>query len=136
RVEAGAGFPLHAPQTDYFGPGFAGRLNLGVGLGEWVGVQLTGQPLALPSRMGAPGEGTAVPIGLGGGVRVKMPYTHKVSPWIDLDLLYVLTGPLGRLGYTVGAGLHVPVGEQRIVRVGPFARFFQVIDSAEAHFDS
>ena len=65
KVEAGIAFPLRSPQKDFFGPGFGGRLNLGLGLGEWVSVQLTGQVVVLPARNTAPASDAAIPIGLG-----------------------------------------------------------------------
>ena len=136
KIEAGVAFPLRSPQKDFFGPGFGGRLNLGLGLGEWISVQLTGQVVALPARNTAPTGDAAVPIGLGGGLRLKLPYRYAVYPWIDADLLYVRTGPLDRLGYTVGIGVHVPIGQSRIVRLGPFVRFFQIIDQGAPNVDS
>src|SRR5438132_1580577 len=84
-----------------------------IGVGEWVGVQVTGQIMSLPGRDGAPSMGSAVPLGLGGGLRFKLPYRYPVAPWVDVDLLYVRTGSLERLGYTVGAGVHIPVGADR-----------------------
>lgn len=136
RVELGVAFPITSPQSDYFGAGFGGRLNLGLGIGEWIGVQLTGQTVVLPARPMAPASDPAVPIGLGAGVRVKLPYRFPVYPWIDADALYVRTGPLDRFGFTVGVGLHVPIGERRSVRLGPFLRYFQIVDSDEPKVDS
>ena len=136
KIEAGVAFPLRSPQSDYFGPGFAGRLNLGLGLGEWISVQLTGQVVALPARSTAPTSDSAIPIGLGGGLRLKLPYRYAVYPWIDADLLYVRTGPLDRFGYTVGIGVHVPIGQSRVVRLGPFVRFFQIVDPPAPNVNS
>src|SRR5262249_20078963 len=105
RVELGVAFPLRAPQKDYFGAGFGGRLNLGLDFAQWFGVQLTGQIIDLPARPGAPVTGDAVPGAVGGGVRLHLPYRYVVSPWIDADVLYVRTGSLDRLGFSVGVGL-------------------------------
>src|SRR5689334_10272331 len=83
KVELGVAFPLRAPQSDYFWPGLGARLNLGLGLGEWFALQATGQMLALPARSAAPTSDAAVPFGVGGGVRLKLPYRYFASPWID-----------------------------------------------------
>lgn len=136
KVELGVAFPLNTPQSDYFGPGFAGRLNLGLGIGEWFGVQLTGQMAVLPARAAAPMPDPAVPIGLGAGIRIKLPYRFPVYPWIDADALYVRTGPLDRFGFTIGLGLHVPIGDSRAVRLGPFLRYFQIVDGDAPMVDS
>lgn len=133
RLEAGAAVPLRQPQTDYFTPGFGGKLSLGLTFLGTLGVQLTGQPVVLPARDTAPTNEPGVPVGLGGGLRLQLPYRFAASPWIDGDALYVRTGSYDRFGFAVGAGLDFGLGASRAVRLGPFVRFVDVLDqSADA----
>ncbi len=137
KVEAGVAFPAKSPQSDFFGAGFGGRLNAGIGFHGWFSVQLTAELAALPARGAAPSTDPALPLGLGGGLRVQLPYRgYAVSPWLDGDVLYVRTGSLDRFGYSIGLGLHIPVGAQKMVRVGPFVRVFQILDTDAPHVNS
>jgi len=142
KIEAGIAFPVRSPQSDLFSAGFGGRGNVGVGFYGWLAVQLTVQTAVLPARANVMtniplSSDPAAPLGLGGGIRLQLPYRYSVSLWVDADFLYVRTGSLDRIGYSVGVGLHIPVGARRMVRIGPFVRLFQVIDTADApHVDS
>jgi hypothetical protein len=86
----------------------------------------------LPSRVDGVDSGTA--LSLGGFVRLKRPHDAKntgtgfdaISPWVDADAGYVVTGQLDRFGWSVATGASVPTGKDREFWVGPFVRYVGV----------
>jgi len=71
-------------------------------------------------------------------LRLKRPHAssatgalQSVSPWVDADLLYVRTGELNRAGFAVGAGAAFPLGALRAFWIGPFVRYFQIVQQPE-----
>ncbi len=79
---------------------------------------------------------------LGGSLRLKRPHDspdadtfYAASPWVDVDALYVRTGELNRPGFAAAAGVSVPVGQSRTFWVGPFVRYFQIVQPNTAGFD-
>ncbi|HEY5960479.1 MAG TPA: OmpA family protein, partial [Polyangiaceae bacterium] len=56
--------------------------------------------------------------------------SFAVSPWVDVNALYVRTGDLNRPGFAAAAGLSVPVGDSRAFRIGPFVRYFQILQGS------
>jgi len=50
-----------------------------------------------------------------------------ISPWADADVLYVRTGERNRAGFAAAAGVLVPVGVARAFWIGPFVRYFQIM---------
>jgi outer membrane protein OmpA-like peptidoglycan-associated protein len=78
----------------------------------------------------------------GAGIRLKRPHDNTgrgldaVSPWLDADALYVRTGPLDRFGFAVGAGLAFPIGHKRHVWLGPFVRYFQVVQLERVNYNN
>jgi outer membrane protein OmpA-like peptidoglycan-associated protein len=135
KVEGAVSVPVSTPQRDLFNPGFGGTLKVGIGFGGVFDLHVTG----LLAVMQAKSDRVSVlsqPAGAGGGIRLKLPNTFKVSPWVDADALYVRTGPYDRFGYSVGLGLHIPLGTSRMVRLGPFARLVHIIDTSEPGFNS
>jgi outer membrane protein OmpA-like peptidoglycan-associated protein len=97
--------------------------------------------LTLPADGDLDATGTAW--ALGGSVRVMRPHNapdndqfHAVSPWADVDLLYVRTGKLNRPGFAIGAGLSVPIGEARMFWIGPFVRYMHILQGERAGFDN
>jgi outer membrane protein OmpA-like peptidoglycan-associated protein len=78
-------------------------------------------------------------------LRLKRPHDHEnntgegwsaVSPWVDTDLQYVLTGDLDRAGLAFAVGAAVPTSEARNVWVGPFVRYENVFQAEKVGFDS
>jgi len=59
-----------------------------------------------------------------------------MSPWVDADVLYVRTGGLNRPGFAAAAGVSVPIGKARVFWIGPFARYFQVMQRDRSNFDN
>jgi outer membrane protein OmpA-like peptidoglycan-associated protein len=57
-------------------------------------------------------------------------------PWIDGDALYVRTGGLDRFGFAGAVGLSFPVGEARSYWLGPFVRYFQIVQGNRTGFDN
>ena len=96
----------------------------------------------LPTATAMPTQGTAWTVG--GGGRLRRPHDapggaagfYAISPWIDADALYVRTGGLDRPGFATAAGLSVPLDDRRRFWVGPFARYFQILQGDRVGFDN
>lgn len=140
KVEPGIAFPLTRPQSRLFD----------VGGGQTVKALWTVVPaldlgpsatfLALPAEAAQREAGTAW--AFGGGARLKRPHHapdndefRAISPWLDVDALYVRTGELDRPGFAAAAGLSVPVGAARAVWMGPFVRYLHILQGAQTGFD-
>jgi outer membrane protein OmpA-like peptidoglycan-associated protein len=141
KLEPGVTFPLTSPQSELFTAG--GALSV---KGLWaINRYLAAGPsvtfVALPAASAASAFGTAW--GFGGSLVVRRPHDlpdgasfYNISPWADLDAMYVRTGPLNRPGLGVGAGLAVPIGEARIFWLGPFIRYFEIFQGTRAGYDN
>jgi outer membrane protein OmpA-like peptidoglycan-associated protein len=73
-------------------------------------------------------------------MRLRRPHQRESfgggKPWIDADALYVRTGGLDRFGFAGAVGLAFPVGEARSFWLGPFVRYFQIVQGERAGFDN
>jgi outer membrane protein OmpA-like peptidoglycan-associated protein len=58
------------------------------------------------------------------------------SPWADADALVVRTGDLSRAGFAGAVGLAIPLDQQRKFWVGPYVRYFQIVQGERAGFDT
>jgi outer membrane protein OmpA-like peptidoglycan-associated protein len=138
KVEPAVAIPLSSPQSDLFRVGGGGAFKALVGLSRYLDIGVGVGAFGLPTQSQTAEGGSAWTAG--GGLRLKRPHdaegAYGISPWIDADLLYVRTGPLNRVGYDVGAGLAIPVGEARAFWVGPFVRYFQTVQPNRAEFDN
>lgn len=129
RLEPGVAIPVTDPQAQRFNVGAALAVKPELGLGSYLSLGPAFQVVSLHSRVPGFDAGTAT--SLGGFVRVKRPHDEKntgsglsaASPWVDADARYVSTGPLDRLGLSVGAGVSVPTSDSRWLWIGPFARY-------------
>lgn len=140
KLEPGLAVPVTHPQSDRFNAGGALTLKALFGLGRYIDIGPTVGFLGLPATRAYSGE-PGIAWQLGGGLRVKRPHDARgslggISPWLDVDALYVRTGPLHRFGFAAAAGLSFAVGEARRFWVGPFIRYFQIVQSQKGNFDN
>lgn len=142
RVEPGVAVPVTDPQSNRFNTGASLAVKPGVGLGSYFNVGPSGSILVLPSNIPGVEAGTA--FGLGGFLRVKRPHDDKntgkgfsaVSPWADLDLQYIRTGPLDRFGWAVSIGAAVPTSGSRNFWVGPFVKYQGILQEEKIGYNT
>lgn len=127
RFEPGVAFPLTTPQSQVFHLGGAGALKVGIGFWDILDIELAGHFVGLSASETAPSNDFGTVWGGGAGLRLHYPHRSFVSPWIDADVLYVRTGPLDRLGFSVGAGLGFALNAKHSWWLGPFVRYLQVV---------
>jgi outer membrane protein OmpA-like peptidoglycan-associated protein len=141
KVEPGVAIPLTTPQSQLFKVG-AGETIKGLwSLNRYLDLGPSATFIFLPDQTAGSEAGTAWTFGA--SLRVKRPHDlpdHDafmgISPWADVDALYVRTGPLDRPGFAVAAGASVPIGKARVFWVGPFVRYLQIIQPDRAGFDN
>lgn len=152
KVEPGVAVTLGAPQKDRFGLGGAGTIKGLAGFeGGWVNLTAGLTFLALPAQTGfaSSSVGTAWAPSLGlrlqlpresDRMRMQRPHDHEsfggAKPWVDGDLMYVRTGGLDRVGFATAVGLAFPIGNSRQFQLGPFVRYFQILQGSRPGFDT
>lgn len=138
KMDLGLAIPLTSPQLDRFNVGGALMVKPLFHLTKWLDVGPSGSVMVLPSRINGVDAGTAW--GLGGGVQVKRPHdgvrAEGLSPWLDVDLQDVVTGPLNRAALSVGAGISAPLNHNRTVWMGPFVRYQDIFDGTRPGYDT
>lgn len=140
KIEPGLALALSKPQSQLFDVGGGETLKALWTLTPFLDVGPSATFIALPSDTAQSDTGTAWT--LGGGLRLKRPHhapgsaLEAISPWLDVDALYVRTGDLNRPGFAVGAGLAVPLGEARVFWFGPFVRYLQIMQGVRTGFDN
>jgi outer membrane protein OmpA-like peptidoglycan-associated protein len=139
EVEPAVAIPLTRPQSQRFDAGGAAAVKLLYGLTPSLDVTAGLSLVALPRSGGSLSSRAGTAWGYGAGLQLKRPHDslsfHGISPWVDADVLYVHTGPLGRLGFAAATGLAFPLGDARNVWVGPFVRYQQVLGRGHAGED-
>jgi len=132
KVEPGVAFPLTHPQSQIFKTGGGETIKALWTLNKYLDVGPSATYLALPAETALNEAGTAW--AFGGGLRVKRPHDvsdhdrfYAISPWVDVDALYVRTGGLNRAGFSAAAGLSVPLGGARVFWLGPFVRYLHIL---------
>ncbi|MBN2195187.1 MAG: OmpA family protein [Polyangiaceae bacterium] len=140
KVEPGLAFPLTRPQSRLFDMGGSQTVKALWTLKPYLDLGPSVTVLALPAEAASREAGAAWTFG--GGVRFKRPHHapdrdafYAISPWADADLLYVRTGELDRPGFAAAVGLSVPVGAARAVWIGPFLRYFQILQGTRSGYD-
>jgi outer membrane protein OmpA-like peptidoglycan-associated protein len=140
KIEPGVAIPLTAPQSEEFDVGGSESIKLLFGLGPFFDVGLTSSFTMVPSSDTTSQAQDGVAWGFGGGIRIKGRHDSErrggLSPWIDADMLLIVTGDLRRPGFDAGAGLSMPIGRTRTFWMGPFARYQQVLQSDRDGFDT
>lgn len=141
KLDTGLAIPLTDPQSRIFKLGGSQTIKALWSLSPYVDVGPSATFLALPAETSPNEAGTAWTFG--GSVRLKRPHDapdsdqlHALSPWVDADALYVRTGQLNRPGFAVAAGLLEPIGKSRVVWIGPFVRYFQILQGERSGFDN
>jgi outer membrane protein OmpA-like peptidoglycan-associated protein len=152
KLEPGAAVSLSSPQSDRFQFGGAATLKGLAGLeGGYVNLTASLTFLGLPAETGFGSTSTGTAWAPGVGLRIQLPRESELmraqrphrresfygaKPWIDGDFLYVRTGGLDRVGFATAVGLSFPMGESRSFQLGPFVRYFQIIQGNRAGFDN
>ena len=139
KVEPGVALALTQPQSWIFKTGGGETLKALWLVNEYVDVGPSVTFLALPSETSGAQAGTAW--AFGGSVRVRRPRSAPdrflaISPWGDADVLYVRTGDLNRPGLAFAAGVSFPIGKARVFWMGPFVRYFQIIQQERSGFNN
>lgn len=143
KVDPGISLPLSAPQNGLFTLGGAVMVKALFGINSFIDVGPTVGVLALSASdqnrySGSSGNAWQV----GGGLRLKRSFSNKdsgteaVSPWLDVDALYIRTGVLNRFGFAAAVGLAFPLDSDRQIHLGPFARYLQVVQSDRVGYDN
>jgi len=137
-VEPSLAVALTDPQAQRTDTGLGQTVKLLFGVTRYLAVGPTAAYTTLPAAASMPTSGAAW--AFGGGARVMRPHDavgwYGVSPWIDADLLYVRTGELDRLGFASAVGVAVPIDDRRRFWIGPYARYFQILQGERAGFDN
>lgn len=142
KLEPGLAAALTDPQSEMTEAGFAQTVKLLFGVTPWleVGPSATFTTLAASPSMTDPGTSW----GFGGSARFMRPRDaaigqgrlRAISPWIDIDLMYVRTGSLDRPGFAAAVGVAAPIDEQRRFWIGPFVRYSQIVQGEREGFDN
>ncbi len=140
-AEPGVAFPLTEPQSQLFDTGGGGTLKVLWSLSRHMRVGPSATFILLPSELSGDESGRAW--AFGGSLRLQRPHAsaevgalRAISPWVDADALYVRTGGLDRAGFAAAAGLAIPIGAARAFWVGPFVRYFQILQFERTGFDN
>jgi len=151
KIEPGFALELQAPQSRRFELGGAATIKGLVGDGGWINGTLGLTFLGLPGQEGFASNslGTAWAPSLGlrvqlpresEAMRLGKPHEHEdlygAKPWIDGDMMYVRTGGLDRVGFAAAVGVSYPIGEARSYFIGPFVRYFQILQGGRAGYDT
>jgi outer membrane protein OmpA-like peptidoglycan-associated protein len=144
KLEPGVAIPMSKPQTNHYDIGAAMSMKILFNVSPYFGFGPSGSFMALSPEKEVQNQwGTTW--GVGGTARVMRPHddAHNtgtgfsaVSPWVDGDIQYVRTGPLDRAGLSLGVGASVPTSDSRVLWVGPFARYNDVVQERKAGYDS
>lgn len=138
KIETGLVIPLTTPQASLFAVGGSQTVKALWTLTPWLDLGPSVSFLALPTQANLANPGTAW--SFGGSVRIKRPHHAEtvlgISPWLDVDALYVRTGPLNRPGFAAAIGAAIPLGEKRVFWLGPFARYSQIIQLDRPGYDN
>lgn len=142
KLEPGLAGALTNPQSDMTEAGFAQTVKLLFGVNRWFEAGPSATFTTLPASPSMTDSGTSW--AFGGSARFMRPRDLAVgqgtlralSPWVDVDLIYVRTGSLNRPGFAAAAGVAVPIDEQRRFWIGPFVRYSQIVQGEREGFDN
>ena len=141
KIETGVVLPLTTPQSQLFVLGGAQTVKALWTLNPWLDLGPSVTFMALASQANLANPGTAW--NLGASLRLKRPHATPdddslfgISPWVDVDALYVRTGPLNRPGFAAALGASIPLGEKRVFWIGPFARYTHIIQLDRPGYDN
>ena len=130
KVDPAVAIPLDDTLRANYKVGGAVSLRALFGVVRFMDVQIGGMFVGLAP--GATGASASTMWATGGGLRFKRPWdargAHGLQPWIDGNLDYVRIDERDRFGFDVGAGLNFPIGKRRKFAIGPYVRYFQVVE--------
>lgn len=141
KIETGIVIPLTTPQSSLFVVGGSQTVKALWTLNEYLdlGPSVTFAALSTQASLSNPGTAWM----FGASLRIKRPHhmadddtLFGISPWADVDALYVRTGPLNRPGFAAAVGAAIPLGEKRVFWVGPFVRYSHIIQLDRPGFDN
>lgn len=141
KLETGLAAALTDPQAGLFKTGGSQTIKALWSLNKYLDLGPSATFLSLPTKASGGQVGSAW--AFGGSLRIKRPHStpdadrlKSVSPWVDLDALYVRTGGLDRPGLAIAAGFSVPVDPARVFWLGPFVRYFEILQPDHTGFDN
>lgn len=141
KLEPGVALALTRPQSQLFEVGWSQTLKALWVLNPYLDIGPSVTFLALPAATTPSEAGTAWTFGA--GVRLKRPHHmpdndayYSLSPWLDVDLLYVRTGELNRPGFDAAVGVAAPIGKSRSFWLGPFVRYLHILQGSRSGFDN
>lgn len=131
RLEPGIAVPLDDTLRANYAMGGTLALRAQFGVLRFMDIQVGGMYVGL-----APGASNADHSSMwatSAGVRFKRPWDAKrfrgLQPWVDGNLSYVRLDGRDRFGFDIGLGVQIPIGKRRKFSVGPFVRYFQVVET-------
>ena len=152
KLEPGAALSMTNPQSQRFELGGAATLKGLVGFeGGYVNLAAGLTFLGLPAQTGFASTSVGTAWAPSAGLRFQLPRESEAmrlqkphqresfaggKPWVDGDVLYVRTGGLDRVGFAAAVGLSYPLGEARSFWLGPFVRYFQIVQPNRAGYDN
>ena len=132
KLDGGVAFALTDPQASRFDVGGAVNAKALWAITPFLDVGPSIGFLTLPAADDDRAAGTALT--LGAGVQLKRPHDNpdndpffNIAPFLDVDALYVRTGELNRAGFDVGIGALIPLDDNRVFWLGPFARYQHIL---------
>ncbi len=141
KIETGVVIPLTTPQSQRFMVGGGQTVKALFALTPYLDLGPSVTFMALPSQDTQSNPGTAW--NFGASLQLKRPHHAPdddkffgISPWLDVDALYVRTGPLNRPGFAAAIGASIPIGHNRVFWIGPFARYTQLIQLDRPGYDN
>ena len=139
KVEPGVALALTQPQSRLFKTGGGETIKALWVVNEYMDVGPSATFVTLPAEASGGEAGNAW--AFGGSLRFRRPRNAAqtflaLSPWADADVLYVRTGARNRPGFAAGAGVAVPIGKARVFWIGPFVRYFQIMQRERPGFDN
>lgn len=139
RLEGSGSLLLSSPQSDLYGFGFAGRLDLGARVAGPAHVRAFGQFMNWPAsgtatQPGGDGPGQAFLVGAGLSIEPKL--ASRVRLRADLDLGVSLNGAASDARFTWGLGLGAWFGLADVFDLGPVVRLGSIMASGSEGTDS
>jgi len=138
-VEPGVALALTSPQSDRFKTGGGETLKALWVVNEYMNVGPSASFLTLPAKADHGEAGAAWTFGASIRFRLFRNTPDRffgMSPWVDMDALYVRTGGLQRPGIAAAAGWSLPIGKARVFWLGPFARYLDILQKDRPDFDN
>jgi outer membrane protein OmpA-like peptidoglycan-associated protein len=139
KLEPGVAFPLTQPQSQIFKTGGGETIKALWVVNPYLDLGPSATFLAFPSETSGGQAGAAW--AFGGSLRLRRPRNAPdlflaISPWVDVDALYIRTDSLNRPGFAGAVGVSVPIGKARVFWIGPFARYFQIMQRERPGFNN